>query len=98
MTPDHHSLDHTAALDVAGFADDDSTILMAVDDQPDRIEVVYVPRRPGPLVSLNVAPKQADEIDEVLDDLFGAADDRGPSSTDAFLIAAGVVVLSLIHI
>ena len=52
--------------------------------------VVYVPRRPGPLLTVQTLATPSDEIDEVLDDLFGAEDDRGPSATDAVLVAAGL--------
>lgn len=50
---------------------------------------VYVPRQPGVLISIPVPAKRSDEIDEVLDDVFGEDDDSGPSATDALLVAAG---------
>lgn len=50
---------------------------------------VYVPGQPGPLISIPVSAQGSDEIDDVLDDVFGEDDDSGPGATDALLVAAG---------
>lgn len=47
---------------------------------------VLVPRSPGPLGGPGM--READEVDQVVDDLFGV-DDRGPTVWDAVLVAAG---------
>jgi hypothetical protein len=51
--------------------------------------MVVVPARPGPLVRLQDLDRGRDEIDELLDDVFGEPDDRGPGPVDAVLIAGG---------
>ncbi len=57
------------------------------------LPVVYVPRQPGPLVNPRSPSKRPDEIDDVLDDLFGSEDERGPGVADAVLIGAGITAL-----
>jgi hypothetical protein len=51
---------------------------------------VIVPARPGPLVRLRDVERGRDEIDELLDDVFGEPDDRGPGPVDAVLVAGGL--------
>ncbi|HEX2782135.1 MAG TPA: hypothetical protein VHN36_01020 [Ilumatobacteraceae bacterium] len=51
---------------------------------------VIVPARPGPLVRLGDLERGHDEIDELLDDVFGEPDDRGPGPVDAILVVGGV--------
>lgn len=51
-------------------------------------EVVVVPSEPGPLQRLPGA-RTPDEVDELLDDLFGPADDGGPGVADALLATGG---------
>jgi hypothetical protein len=51
--------------------------------------VVVVPTRPGPLRRLDDAERGRDDVDDVLDDLFGAPDQRGPGIADAVLVAGG---------
>ncbi len=63
---------------------------MQVDADTEPGEVVYVPRQPGPLISMPEPSRGSDEIDEILDEVFGRDDGRGPSATDAVLVAAGV--------
>ncbi len=58
-------------------------------------DLVYVPRRPGPLITIPTRATRTDEIDDVLDDLFGEDDHRGPSATDAVLVAAGVGAIAI---
>jgi hypothetical protein len=50
---------------------------------------VIVPARPGPLVRLRDLERGRDELDELLDDVFGDPDDRGPGPVDAVLIVGG---------
>jgi hypothetical protein len=60
--------------------------------QPDvdlRVAVI-VPVRPGPLVRLGDLERGRDEVEELLDDLFGPPDDRGPSPADAVLVLGGL--------
>ena len=51
---------------------------------------VIVPARPGPLVRLQDLERGRDEIDELLDDVFGEPDDHGPGPVDAVLIVGGL--------
>lgn len=51
-------------------------------------DVVVVPTEPGPLRRLPGA-RTPDEVDELLDDLFGPADDGGPGVADAVLATGG---------
>ena len=51
---------------------------------------VIVPARPGPLVRLRDLDRGRDEIDELLDDVFGEPDERGPGLVDAVLVAGGL--------
>ncbi|MGB8861932.1 MAG: hypothetical protein WCC60_21935, partial [Ilumatobacteraceae bacterium] len=51
---------------------------------------VIVPARPGPLVRLRDLERGRDELDELLDDVFGEPDDRGPGPVDAVLVVGGL--------
>jgi len=51
-------------------------------------DVVVVPDAPGPLRRLPGA-RTPDEVDELLDELFGPADDGGPGVADAVLATGG---------
>jgi hypothetical protein len=51
---------------------------------------VVVPARPGPLVPLRDPERGRDELDELIDDVFGESDDRGPGPVDAVLVVGGV--------
>jgi len=51
---------------------------------------VVVPAQPGPLLALVDFERRRDDIDDVLDDMFGAPDDRGPGAVDAVLLIGGV--------
>jgi hypothetical protein len=55
---------------------------------------VIVPARPGPLVRLGDLERGPDEIDELLDDVFGEPDDRGPGPVDAVLVVGGLGVIT----
>lgn len=50
--------------------------------------VVVVPDRPGPLRRLP-GTRTPDEVDDLLDELFGPADDGGPGVADAVLATGG---------
>jgi hypothetical protein len=54
---------------------------------------VIVPARPGPLVRLEDLERGRDELDELLDDVFGEPDDRGPGAVDAVLVVGGVAAI-----
>jgi hypothetical protein len=58
---------------------------------------VVVPSRPGPLVRLADVDRERDDLDEVLDDAFGAPDDGGPGPFDLVLLlgGAGAVIAGL---
>lgn len=64
---------------------------MASDGQSDPTlrSTVVVPVQPGPLVALHDLDRGRDDIDEVLDDVFGAPDERGPGPVDAVLLLGG---------
>jgi len=51
--------------------------------------MVVVPARPGPLIRLNKFDQGPDEVGEILDELFGEPDDRGPGPADAVMILGG---------
>jgi hypothetical protein len=50
---------------------------------------VVVPARPGPLVRVSDLERGRDEVDELLDDVFGEPDDRGPGPVDVVLVVGG---------
>ena len=58
-------------------------------DHDDPSSVVIVPSRPGPLESLGGSERNRDEVDELLDDMFGEPDERGPGVADAVLVVGG---------
>jgi hypothetical protein len=51
---------------------------------------VIVPARPGPLVRLQDLERGRDDLDDLLDDVFGEPDERGPGAVDAVLVVGGV--------
>lgn len=55
-------------------------------------EVLVVPARPGPLRPLP-GHRAPDEVDELLDDLFGPPDEGGPGPADAVLVGGGGAAL-----
>lgn len=59
--------------------------------------LVVVPRTPGPLVSLQAGPRDRDDLDELIDELFPDVDEP-PGWFDAALlvVGAGLVVAGLI--
>ena len=55
--------------------------------------MVVVPRRPGPLRRLDDLDRHPDEVDHLLDEVFGKPDDRGPGTVDALLVAGGLAAV-----
>lgn len=53
------------------------------------IEIVVVPPEPGAVRPLPDGRKERDDVDEVVDELLGAADDRPPGPVDALLVLSG---------
>jgi hypothetical protein len=59
----------------------------------DPATTVVVPARPGPVVSLAALDHDRDEIDDALDDVFGAPDDGGAGALDAALLLVGAAAI-----
>jgi hypothetical protein len=55
--------------------------------------IVVVPGRPEPLRALETTSDWDDELDAMLDELFGAQVEEGPGIADAVLVAVGLVAL-----
>ena len=56
--------------------------------------VVIVPRRPGPLRVLGTdATRQPDELDALIDELFGATTDERPGLFDVGLVVVGALLM-----
>jgi hypothetical protein len=66
------------------------------------ISMVIVPRRPGPLLEMRAqTPRQNDDLDGLLDELFGEPTREGPGLFDVGLIATGTalaVAAGLMHL
>ena len=56
-------------------------------------DLVLVPHAPGPLVR-PTSGRRRDELDDLVDDLFGEPDARGPSALDGVLVVAGLGIAS----
>lgn len=57
--------------------------------------LVVVPRLPGPIRPLDVAPhRQGDDLDVLIDEVFGPPTDEGPGWFDAALIAGGLALVA----
>jgi len=54
-----------------------------------------VPRRPGPLVALAPVVAERDDLDELLDDVFGEAPTDGPGAADVVLATGGLALVLL---
>jgi hypothetical protein len=54
---------------------------------------VVVPPRPGPLRAFGREAPDRDEVDELLDDVLGEPDQRGPGLADAALIVGGAALV-----
>jgi len=58
--------------------------------QPPPGALVVVPHRPGPLIDMPTeAPRRRDELDELIEELFGEPTDEGPGPFDAVMVAGG---------
>jgi hypothetical protein len=68
---------------------------MPVGRSSDHGSILVVPRRPGPLVALAPAVADRDDLDELLDDLFGEAPADGPGVADVVLAVGGLVLVLL---
>jgi hypothetical protein len=64
---------------------------MDADDTSRHAELLVVPHRPGPLIELP-PERRRDEIDDVLDELFGEAPRDTPGAFDAVLVAGGAAL------
>ena len=64
---------------------------MTVDPAPGHGELLVVPRSPGPLVRLTPAVAERDDLDDVLDDIFGEPLTDGPGAADVVLVLVGIV-------
>jgi hypothetical protein len=60
-------------------------------------ELVVVPETLGPVVAMTAvgARRAPDDVDDLIDELFGASDARGPGAADAVLLGSGVLVTGL---
>jgi hypothetical protein len=68
---------------------------MPVGRSSDHGSILVVPRRPGPLVALAPAAAERDDVDELIDDVFGEAPTDGPGVADVVLAASGLVLVLL---
>jgi len=59
---------------------------------------VVVPAKPGPLVRLSKLDQGPDEVDEILDELLGEPDDRGPGLADAVMVLGGISAIGAAQI
>lgn len=58
----------------------------------ERPTLVVVPRQPGPLIKPPPDKRRHDDLDELLDELFGEPTREGPGPFDAALIVGGVLL------
>lgn len=66
------------------------------DFEPRRLDpasTVVVPSRPGPVVALASLDRSRDELDDVLDDVFGEPDEGGAGPLDAVLLVGGAAAI-----
>ena len=61
---------------------------------PERPALVVVPRRPGPLIKPPPDKRRHDDLDEVLDELFGEPTREGPGPFDVALVAGGALLVA----
>jgi hypothetical protein len=55
--------------------------------------LVVVPVVPGPVTQLEELGPRRDDLDDVLDEMFGEPDDRGPGAADAVLVVGGMAAV-----
>jgi hypothetical protein len=58
-------------------------------------QLLVVPRSPGPLRPLERAVEPADELDEIIDEVFGPTTDEGPGLFDVALVIGGIALVAL---
>ena len=68
---------------------------MSAGRSSDRGPILVVPRRPGPLVALVPTVAVRDDVDELIDDIFGEAPTDGPGVADVVLAVGGLVLVLL---
>lgn len=61
-------------------------------DTSDREPVVIVPRGPGPILRPRSPSRPEDELDELIDEMFGQTTDEQPGRLDVVLLVGGVVI------
>jgi hypothetical protein len=62
--------------------------------EPSR-QILVVPRTPGPLRPLDRSgPGQGDELDEIIEEVFGPTTDEGPGIFDVVLVAGGLALVA----
>lgn len=62
--------------------------------EPGASTMVVVPRQPGRLRAVGGSGRTRDELDELIDDIFGQSTDERPGIFDVVLIGLGVVLLA----
>ena len=61
-------------------------------DTSDREPVVIVPRGPGPILRPKSATRPDDELDELIDEMFGETTDEQPGRLDVMLLVGGIAL------
>ena len=61
-------------------------------DTSDREPVVIVPRGPGPILRLKSPTRPDDELDELIDEMFGETTDEQPGRLDIVLLDGGIAL------
>ncbi|MEI7742470.1 MAG: hypothetical protein WCK58_01835 [Chloroflexota bacterium] len=77
--------------------EDDSIRAAEADDRPERDAirpVVVVPRRPGPLRPLGPDARAGDDLDTLIDEVFGPSTSEGPGVFDVVLVVAGAGLIA----
>jgi hypothetical protein len=65
------------------------------DAHADERRLLLVPHRPGPLLPLDAQPgKHGDDLDVLIDEVFGPPTDEGPGAFDAALVVVGLALLA----
>jgi hypothetical protein len=57
--------------------------------------MVVVSARPGLPIRVRDLKREPDEIDGVLDDVFGESDDSGPGAADVVLLIGGLLAMAV---
>ena len=62
------------------------------DERSDRDPVIIVPREPGPMLRPRSPTRPDDELDELIDEMFGETTDEQPGRLDLVLLAGGIAL------